>query len=62
MARGLIEIAGQAEASLIVRAQTLPEANASVRLLQKLGFALQGMVHHAEDGDVWEWHLRSAHG
>jgi len=57
MARGLIEIARLADARLLIRAQTLPGTNASVALLQKLGFEFQGTVHHAEDGDVWEWHL-----
>lgn len=43
-----------------VRAQTLPMANASVRIVEKLGFTWIGAVQHPEDGEVWEWHRESA--
>lgn len=38
-----------------VRAHTLPERNASSRLLEKLGFTLLGEVVDPEDGPVWRW-------
>jgi ribosomal-protein-alanine N-acetyltransferase len=38
-----------------VRAHTLPERNASVRILEKLGFAHLGQVVDPEDGPIWRW-------
>jgi [ribosomal protein S5]-alanine N-acetyltransferase len=38
-----------------VRAHTLPEANASVRVLTKCGFRFVGEVSDPEDGRVWRW-------
>ncbi|MBI4482370.1 MAG: GNAT family N-acetyltransferase [Acidobacteria bacterium] len=62
MARELLALAKAAEPGITVTAQTLPERNASTRILEKLGFALRGSVVHPEDGEVWEWELRSEHG
>ncbi len=45
-----------------MRAQTLPEKNASTRILEKLGFSFMGPVQHPEDGEVWEWRLRPKGG
>ena len=39
----------------IVRAHTLPERNASCRVLTKCGFKLIGEVNDPEDGPVWRW-------
>lgn len=39
----------------VVRAHTLPEVNASTRLLTKCGFAMVGEVIDPEDGLVWRW-------
>jgi RimJ/RimL family protein N-acetyltransferase len=41
-----------------VRAHTLPEANASTRVLTKCGFHYQGPVVEPEDGPVWRWEKR----
>jgi RimJ/RimL family protein N-acetyltransferase len=41
-----------------VRAHTLPEYNASTRVLEKCGFTLQEEVMHPEDGLIWRWELR----
>jgi ribosomal-protein-alanine N-acetyltransferase len=41
----------------VVTAQTLPERNASHRILGKLAFRHLGIVDHPEDGTVWEWRL-----
>jgi RimJ/RimL family protein N-acetyltransferase len=39
----------------VVRAHTLPERNASARILEKLGFQHMGEVHDPEDGLIWRW-------
>jgi [ribosomal protein S5]-alanine N-acetyltransferase len=39
----------------MVRAHTLPEANASTRVLGKCGFEFEGQVVDPEDGRVWRW-------
>jgi [ribosomal protein S5]-alanine N-acetyltransferase len=39
----------------IVRAHTLPEANASTRVLTKCGFGKIGDFIDPEDGPVWRW-------
>lgn len=41
----------------IVRAHTLPEPNASTRVLQKAGFVHAGAFTDPEDGPVWRWEL-----
>jgi RimJ/RimL family protein N-acetyltransferase len=38
-----------------VRAHTLPQPNASTRVLTKCGFQLIGEVVDPEDGPVWHW-------
>jgi hypothetical protein len=53
----LIAIARQADPTLLIAAQTLPEENASTTILRKLGFRLHGSVQHPEDGEIWEWRL-----
>ena len=57
MVRRLIEIARSTDPQVLVTAQTLPENNASVRVLKKQGFKYAGEVQHPEDGLVWEWRL-----
>jgi RimJ/RimL family protein N-acetyltransferase len=39
----------------VVRAHTLPENEASKRVLEKCGFRFVGEVHDPEDGLVWRW-------
>ncbi len=39
----------------LVRAHTLPEANASTRVLLKCGFRHVGTVVDPDDGPVWRW-------
>lgn len=41
----------------LVRAHTLPEPNASTRVLAKCGFGKVGEVVDPEDGPVWRWEL-----
>lgn len=57
MAQHLLALALAADPSVNVIAQTLPEENASTRILRKLGFGHVRNVQHPEDGLVWEWHL-----
>ncbi len=59
MARQLVQMAQETEEGITVIAQTLPEEGASTAILRKLGFVMTGTVHNLEDGDVWEWCLRS---
>lgn len=54
MAANLVEIASRAGVAT-VRAQTLPEPNASTRVLERLGFERVATVEHPTDGTVWEW-------
>jgi RimJ/RimL family protein N-acetyltransferase len=42
-----------------IRAHTLPEANASTRVLTKCGFERLGEVMDPEDGLVWRWEMRA---
>jgi ribosomal-protein-alanine N-acetyltransferase len=55
MARQLVSMARDADPDVIVAAQTLPERNASHRVLEKLGFMCVGSLRHPEDGVVLEW-------
>jgi ribosomal-protein-alanine N-acetyltransferase len=41
----------------VVRAHTMPRANASTRVLGKCGFGYVGEVTDPEDGRVWRWEL-----
>jgi ribosomal-protein-alanine N-acetyltransferase len=55
MAALLTARAGASPPARTVRAHTLPERNASVRILEKLGFAHLGKIVDPEDGPVWRW-------
>jgi ribosomal-protein-alanine N-acetyltransferase len=44
----------------VVRAHTLPESNASARVLTKCGFARIGEVIEPDDGLVWRWETNGA--
>jgi [ribosomal protein S5]-alanine N-acetyltransferase len=41
-----------------VQAHTLPEHNASTRVLEKGGFTLREELMHPEDGLIWRWQLQ----
>ena len=60
LAKQLCPIAKTAAPNICVSAQTLPEENASTRVLRKLGFVLKGLVIDPEVGTVWEWTDSSA--
>jgi RimJ/RimL family protein N-acetyltransferase len=55
MARQLRDFAATEGSVRTVRAHTLPERNASGRILTKLGFRNVGEVLDPEDGPVWRW-------
>jgi RimJ/RimL family protein N-acetyltransferase len=55
MAAALVELAEGGTAIRKVRAHTLPERNASTRVLQKLGFDQIGEAIDPEVGRVWRW-------
>jgi RimJ/RimL family protein N-acetyltransferase len=57
MARLLIELAWREREVRIIRAHTLREENASVRILRRLGFSFIGTIEDPEDGPVWRWDL-----
>jgi ribosomal-protein-alanine N-acetyltransferase len=46
----------------VVRAHTLPEPNASTRVLTKCGFRRVGEVIDPDDGLVWRWERASGAG
>ncbi len=60
MAARLVAIARERDPFIVVAAQTLPERNASHRILEKLGFRHVDTIDHPEDGTVWEWQLHEA--
>lgn len=62
MAAELVSITRRHEPSVVVAAQTLPERNASHRVLEKLGFRHVETIEHPEDGAVWEWQLNETTG
>ena len=59
MAQGLVDIATEADPSVLVTAQTLVDRDASHRILEKLGFTSGEIIQHPEDGSVIEWRRRN---
>jgi [ribosomal protein S5]-alanine N-acetyltransferase len=58
IAQALVVYAFQSDAVQIVRAHTLPELNASSRLLVKCGFEHVGKILDPDDGWVWRFDKR----
>ena len=56
-ARGMIEHAFSHARVKSVVAHTLPEENASTRVLGRVGMKFVGAVIDPEDGEVWRWRL-----
>jgi [ribosomal protein S5]-alanine N-acetyltransferase len=54
-AAALVDFAFASGQVRTVRAHTLPEANASTRVLLKCGFRHVGTVVEPDDGPVWRW-------
>ena len=59
-AQALTTFAFRDGAVRVVRAHTLPQANASTRVLIKSGFSRIGEVIDRDDGLVWRWELNRA--
>jgi RimJ/RimL family protein N-acetyltransferase len=57
-AAALVAFAKQDSRTRVIRAHTLPDANASTRVLTKCGFVRIGDVVDPEDGPVWRWERR----
>jgi RimJ/RimL family protein N-acetyltransferase len=57
-AQALVGYAFESGRVRVVRAHTLPEENASTRVLTKCRFTCLGEVIDPEDGLVWRWELR----
>ena len=56
-AQALVYIARAAAPGVVVFAKTLPEQNASTRILEKLGFAFAGETTDEDVGRAWLWEL-----
>lgn len=54
-AQALIAYASATGKVRTICAHTLPEHNASTKVLQKCGFTFFGEIEHPEDGAVWRW-------
>ena len=59
MARKLIELASNCTTLKRVIAHTLPEKNASTRVLEKIGMDFVGDVTDPDDGQVWQWQTQT---
>ena len=59
MARKLIPLASSSALVRQVIAHTLPETNASTRVLAKAGMTFVGEVIDPEDGRVWRWQVQA---
>ncbi|MGC4046715.1 MAG: GNAT family N-acetyltransferase [Armatimonas sp.] len=60
MAMALVRLASEAPSGIVaVRAHTLPERNASCRVLEKVGFQYVGTATAPNEGIVWRWELPS---
>jgi [ribosomal protein S5]-alanine N-acetyltransferase len=58
MAAQLVAMARSSTEVELIVAHTLPEENASVRILRRLGFRLVGeVIDDPADGPVWRWEL-----
>jgi len=56
-AAALVALANADERVTVVRAHTLPDGQASQRVLAKNGFSFVGEAVDPEDGLVWRWEL-----
>jgi len=56
-ARAIVDYAFASGRVRSIQAHTLPEQNASTRVLLKCGFTLSGEFIHPTDGPVWRWEL-----
>lgn len=61
-AAALVALAHAHADVITVRAHTLPESNASTRVLKKCGFQYLGEVTDPDDGLVWRWEHTASDG
>ena len=61
-AAAMVDFALGDETVCLVFAHTLPESNASTRVLTKCGFRHVGEVNDSDDGLVWRWEKQSDEG
>ncbi len=54
----LVLLSLQKDKKVKITARTLPENNASTRILKKNGFKFSGPVWDEDDGNVWEWEYK----
>ncbi len=54
-AAALVAIAQASPERPVITAKTLPETNASTRILTRLGFVRAGVVQDDDIGDAWLW-------
>jgi RimJ/RimL family protein N-acetyltransferase len=54
-ARSLLAQAAADDRVQLVRAHTLPEENASTRILRRCGFQFCGAIEDEVDGTIWRW-------
>ena len=62
MARALLGLALDSPAVRLVLAHTLPQRNASTRILEKVGLRRTGEIVDPEDGRIWRWEYRPPRG
>jgi [ribosomal protein S5]-alanine N-acetyltransferase len=60
MAMSLMSIAYEHAPGIAITAHTLPEENASTRILRKTGFVFAGPRIDEEDGPIWVWRHQGA--
>lgn len=60
MASKLIDLAGRSATVRQIIAHTLPETNASTRVLEKVGMRFVGEVMDPHDGRVWRWQVHAS--
>ena len=60
-AASLVDFARNEGRASLFRAHTMPERNASTRVLEKCGFSHIGTVVDPEDGEVWRWERGATH-
>jgi RimJ/RimL family protein N-acetyltransferase len=51
----LVAIARRTVPGITVKAFTLPQAGASTKVLERLGFKVVGHANDVDAGEVWEW-------
>jgi RimJ/RimL family protein N-acetyltransferase len=60
--RQLVLLALHADPDVRITARTLPDNQASIRILEKNNFVCLGTVYDEDDGNVLEWEFRKKHG